>query len=67
MPDDKSPHQPAEQMHDFDDPDENVCWNCGGEGYILACDGDGSDWGEDTYCGPMDATIKCRHCNGGTR
>jgi hypothetical protein len=57
----------TEKMHDFDDPDESVCWVCGGEGYIMAADGDGSDWGEDTYSGPMDAVIKCRHCNGGQR
>jgi hypothetical protein len=31
---------------------------------IMAADGDGSDWGEDTYSGPMDAVIECRFCNG---
>ena len=46
----------------YDNDDE--CPVCGGDGYIMASDGDGSDWGEDTYSGPMDAVIKCRHCNG---
>ena len=50
---------------DLDDGDDGLCDRCGGDGYILACDGDGSDWGEDTYSGPMDAVIKCRVCNGG--
>lgn len=49
---------------DLSDDDEFLCDRCGGEGYIMAADGDGSDWGEDTYCGPMDAEIKCRACNG---
>ena len=53
-------------MYDFDDQDDaHLCPVCGGEGYIMACDGDGSDWGEDIYSGPMDAVIKCRHCNSG--
>lgn len=49
---------------DHDDLEGDCCTNCGGEGYILAADGDGTDWGEDTYAGPLDAEIKCRHCNG---
>lgn len=44
--------------------DDGLCDRCGGDGYIMAHDGDGSDWGEDTYCGPMDATIDCRACGG---
>jgi len=44
--------------------DEPVCERCGGEGWIMASDGDGSDWGEDTYCGPLDAEIECRVCRG---
>lgn len=52
---------------DYADDDEHLCERCGGEGYLLACDGDGSDWQEDTYSGPMDAVIKCRCCNGGRR
>jgi len=44
--------------------DDDTCPNCGGEGYIMAADGDGNDWGEDTYCGPSDAMIVCRHCMG---
>ena len=46
--------------------DNDICPNCGGEGWIMAVDGDGSDWGEDTYAGPLDAVIRCRHCNGGS-
>ena len=42
--------------------EDGACWNCGGEGYIYAEDGDGSDWIEDTYAGPEGAMIKCRHC-----
>ena len=49
---------------DFDDEYDDQCQRCGGEGWIMACDGDGSDWGEDTYCGSMDATITCRACKG---
>jgi len=45
-----------------DDEDYADCVYCGGEGYIYAVDGDGSDWGEDTYAGPLDAVIPCRHC-----
>lgn len=56
-----------EKTRGFDEPDDSVCWVCGGEGVIMAWEGDGDDWGEDTYCGPMDAIIKCRHCNGGRR
>lgn len=44
--------------------EDHLCPHCGGDGLIMACDGDGSDWGEDTYSGPMDATITCRHCKG---
>lgn len=44
--------------------DDGECPRCGGDGFILASDGDGSDWQEDTYCGPEDAIIKCRVCNG---
>lgn len=47
-----------EQLEDY------LCPNCGGDGVIMAFDGDGSDWGEDTYSGPMDDVITCRHCNG---
>lgn len=50
---------------DYDD-DAHLCPVCGGEGFIMAYEGDGSDWGEDTYSGPMDAVIKCRHCNNGS-
>lgn len=49
---------------DFDEEDGNFCLRCGGEGFIMATDGDGSDWGEDCYAGPLDAEIKCRVCNG---
>jgi hypothetical protein len=48
---------------DFDEDDDR-CERCGGEGWIMASDGDGSDWGEDCYAGPLDAEIKCRRCNG---
>lgn len=48
----------------FEDDDDGCCERCGGEGYIMAADGDASDWQEDTYCGPLDAEIKCRVCNG---
>ena len=54
-------------MTDTDDwfeDDPGMCTRCGCEGYLLACDGDGSDWQEDTYCGAMDAEIKCRICKG---
>lgn len=57
------PHGQDEYAEDPDE--EGLCARCGGDGYLLACDGDGSDWGEDTYAGPMDAVIKCRCCNGG--
>jgi hypothetical protein len=46
-----------------DDGDTGVCDRCGGEGWIMAVDGDGSDWGEDTYAGPLDAEIKCSVCD----
>lgn len=49
---------------DYDEEYDNTCPRCGGEGWIMAADGDGSDWGEDTYCGPLDAEIKCRECRG---
>lgn len=48
---------------DYED-DGDECPHCCGDGFIDACDGDPTDWGEDTYCGPDDATIRCRHCNG---
>lgn len=51
-------------MDDFDDEYDDCCPRCGGEGWIMASDGDPSDWGEDTYCGPMDAEIECRECRG---
>ena len=47
---------------EFDD--EDACQHCGGEGFIMESDGDPSDWGEDTYCGPEDSVIMCRHCKG---
>lgn len=53
---------PAKLDSEFDD--DNLCPVCGGEGFIMAWEGDGSDWGEDTYSGPMDESIQCRHCNG---
>ena len=43
---------------------ENLCQHCGGEGWLLAEDGDGSDWQEDTYAGLAGAEIKCRYCKG---
>ena len=52
------------QMSDYDDEFDDLCQRCGGEGWLMAIDGDGSDWGEDTYCGPEDATITCRLCHG---
>lgn len=48
-----------------EDEDDGLCPVCGGEGFIMAYEGDGDDWGEDTYSGPMDAVIPCRHCNNG--
>jgi hypothetical protein len=57
----------AESTPDTDYDDEhydNCCGRCGGEGWIMAADGDGSDWGEDTYAGPLDAEIECRECRG---
>ena len=53
-----------DQNHLYEDEDDGACDRCGGEGYIMAADGDGSDWGEDTYAGPLDAEIKCRMCKG---
>lgn len=54
---------PLRTPYDQPDEDNDLCPVCGGDGYIMAYDGDGSDWGEDTYAGPMDAVINCRHCN----
>lgn len=47
-----------------EDFDNDYCQHCSVDGYIMAADGDGSDWGEDTYAGPEDAVIMCRHCGG---
>lgn len=58
---------PTPNAPEPDDDESDLCDVCGGEGVIMAYDGDGSDWGEDTYAGPMDAVIKCRHCNGGRK
>ena len=44
--------------------DESECPHCGGEGWIYECDGDQSDWQEDTFCGSDDSIINCRHCGG---
>ena len=49
---------------DYETIDDYACEHCGGDGYIMAVDGDGSDWGEDTYAGPEDAVITCRFCGG---
>jgi hypothetical protein len=69
MPTDKQRMARLGDPHGQDDwglEDENdLCDRCGGDGVIMAWEGDGSDWGEDTYSGPMDAVIKCRACNGG--
>ncbi len=54
----------AGYITDWEAEAEGICDRCGGEGYLLAADGDGSDWQEDTYVGPMDAEIKCRICKG---
>lgn len=54
---------PERSENDWEE-DDDLCPRCGGDGLIMAYDGDGSDWGEDTYSGPMDAVIECRHCNG---
>lgn len=51
-------------MDDLDYEDDDTCPRCGGEGWLMAEDGDPSDWGEDTYCGAVDATITCRQCKG---
>lgn len=56
-------HTPS-PMADDEFEDESYCERCGGEGYIMASDGDGSDWGEDCYAGPLDAEIECRVCGG---
>ena len=55
---DGGPERPEDTYED------HLCHHCGGDGLILASDGDGSDWGEDTYSGPDDEVIQCRHCNG---
>jgi RecJ-like exonuclease len=59
-------HPMAESLRDidFDEEEDSYCPRCGGEGYIMAADGDGSDWGEDCYAGPLDAEIECRECRG---
>ena len=44
--------------------DEAECPRCHGEGWIYECDGDPSDWMEDTYCGSDDSVITCRTCKG---
>ncbi len=51
-------------VEDFDYDDGECCNRCGGEGWIMAEDADPSDWGEDTYCGPEDATMICPQCKG---
>ena len=56
-------------QEDFDDwcsyaDLEDDCPRCHGEGWIWECDGDASDWQEDTYCGSDDSVIECRICNG---
>lgn len=48
----------------WDDMEGDDCDRCHGEGWIYACDGDPSDWQEDTYCGSDDETITCRKCKG---
>ena len=55
---------PTNHPEDFDYDESDECDRCGGEGWLAAADGDPSDWMEDTYCGPLDAVIKCRKCNG---
>ncbi len=58
-----TPSKPdCEQDWEYDEDD--TCPRCGGEGWIMASDGDPSDWMEDTYCGEEDAVIQCRRCNG---
>lgn len=56
----------AESLRDieFDEGADDLCPRCGGEGWYMASDGDPSEWGEDTYCGPEDATLTCRECRG---
>lgn len=46
----------------WDYDEDEACPRCGGDGYILASEGDPSDWGEDTYCGPEDDCIPCPEC-----
>jgi len=50
--------------HDEDYRDDWPCPRCLGYGWIMAMDGDPSDWGEDTYCGPEDASMVCPECKG---
>lgn len=52
------------EMSDDFDVDDGLCDRCGGDGWIMAFEGDGDDWGEDTYSGPMDESIPCRACGG---
>lgn len=53
---------PPEYWDERDDDYE--CPRCGGEGSFLESEGDPSDWGEDTYCGPEDAVMICPDCRG---
>lgn len=59
-----TPHYTSGDPAEADDDSDRYCDRCGGEGVIMAWEGDGSDWGEDTYNGPMDAVITCRACGG---
>lgn len=59
-----TPHYTSGDPAEPDDDSDRYCDRCGGEGVIMAWEGDGSDWGEDTYSGPMDAVITCRACGG---
>ena len=59
-----TPSSEEERDEFFDDGLDDDCPRCGGEGWIMAGDGDPSDWGEDTYCGSMDDAITCRECRG---
>jgi hypothetical protein len=52
----------AEWIGDDEYDEDDVCQRCGGDGYIMASEGDPSDWGEDTYCGPEDAVMACPDC-----
>jgi hypothetical protein len=50
-------------MNEVQEPDDDCCERCGGDGIIMLSEAGPGVWGEDCFC-DEDKPIKCPACGG---